>query len=154
MTTDPGSGHDSDAARPAGLVRLEDQLTWFEGKSKSAQAAYKRVKVAQLVLAAAVPVVVLLPDVDRVVPAVISAVVVVLEGVQQLFQWQANWLRYRATAEALVRERALYRASAGPYRNGLGEELLAERVEDLLLRENREWVETHSEPSSPADATQ
>lgn len=99
-------------------------------------------------LAAAVPVVVLLPDIEPAVPAVIGAVVVVLEGLQQLFQWQANWLRYRATAEALLREQALFTAQAGPYRGDNAEHLLAERVEDVLMRENREWVNTHTEQAS------
>ena len=142
-----------DSPRPPGLVRLEHQLGWFEGKSKSAQSRYKWGKVVQLVLAAAVPVTVLLPDVAPVVPAVISAVVVVLEGVQQLYQWQANWLRYRATVEALRREQALFTAAAGPYRGGNADRLLAERVEDILQRENREWVDAQSEQTSSEAAT-
>src|SRR3954447_15548751 len=36
--------------------RLEDQLGWYDRKSTAAQHAYKRLKVAQLVVAAAVPV--------------------------------------------------------------------------------------------------
>src|SRR3954451_4273862 len=66
-------------------ARLEDQLGWYDRKSMSCQAAYKRTKLAQLVVAAAVPVLAL-ADVAAVATAVAAAVVVVLEGVQQLYQ--------------------------------------------------------------------
>ena len=37
--------------------RLEDQLGWYDRKSVAAQQAYKRVKLSQLIVGAAVPVV-------------------------------------------------------------------------------------------------
>jgi len=61
-----------------------------------------------------VPVVALV-DLQPIVTASLAAVVVVLEGAQQLYQWQANWILYRSTAEALKHERFLYLAEAGPY---------------------------------------
>src|SRR4051812_12818285 len=66
--------------------RLLSQLEWYEEKSQFAQHAYKRVKVAQIVLAAGVPVAVA-GRAPSVLTAVLGALVVVLEGVQQLNQW-------------------------------------------------------------------
>lgn len=34
---------------------------------------------------------------------------------QQLFQFQQNWITYRATAEALKHEQFLFLSEAGPY---------------------------------------
>jgi hypothetical protein len=45
----------------------------------------------------------------------LAADIVVLEGVQHLYQFHEQWIAYRSTAEALKRERYLYLASAGPY---------------------------------------
>jgi Protein of unknown function (DUF4231) len=45
----------------------------------------------------------------------LAAVIVVLEGVQHLYQFQEQWITYRSTAEALTRERYLYLARASPY---------------------------------------
>ena len=139
---------DDGSTRSVVLARLEDQLAWFTKKSTSAQSSYKWLKMAQIIVAATVPVAVLLPDGDPVIAAVLSAAVVVMEGLQQLFQWQSNWLRYRTTAEALVRERYLFLAGAGPYRDADSARLLAERVEDLIAQENRSWMVAQTEQST------
>ena len=54
----------------------------------------------QLVAAATIPVVATL-DADAAIPAALGALIVVLEGVQQLNQYQQNWSAYRSTCEAL-----------------------------------------------------
>lgn len=119
--------------------RLTDQLAWYDAKSVGAQRCYKRLKLGQIAVGAAVPVVAGLAA-PPYVTAVLAAVVVVAEGAQQLFQWQANWLLYRATAEALKREKHLYLAGVGVYEVAEPRTLLAERVEDILSRENATWT--------------
>ena len=66
-------------------ARLEDQLRWYDTKSAACQRLYKRWKLAELVVAATVPVVAALAA-PPAVTAVLAAVVVILEGLQQLFQ--------------------------------------------------------------------
>jgi hypothetical protein len=124
--------------------RLEDQLHWYDTKSMGSQRAYKRAKTAQLILGSAVPVLALI-QLPAAITATVAACVVVLEGVQQLNQWQSNWLLYRSTAEALKHERTLYLAGAGPYRGGRRSRVLAERVEGLLSQEHAKWTETLQE---------
>jgi hypothetical protein len=68
-------------------------------------------------------------------------VVVVLEGVQQLFQWQPNWVLYRSTHEALKHEKYLYMAKAGPYSGPERHWVLAERLEGLISQEHAKWTE-------------
>ena len=88
--------------------RLEEQRQWFDRKSTGAQHLYKRMKVFELIVAAAVPVTAGL-SAPAVVTATLGAIVVVCEGTQHLFQWHAKYVGYRSTAEALNREKALYR---------------------------------------------
>jgi hypothetical protein len=76
--------------------------------------------------------------------ATLGAIVVLLEGVQQLYQWQTNWLQYRSTAEALKHERYLFLAGAGPYRRPDRRLVLAERVEGLVSQEHAKWTEAHA----------
>jgi len=133
--------------------RLEDQLGWYDRKSQAAQRAYKRVKVAQLLLAAGVPVAVA-SGAPGILTAVLGGLVVVLEGVQQLYQWQTTWVLYRATAEALKHERYLYLAQAGPYSGRDRHRLLAERIEGLVSQEHAKWTEGRHEAvggRSPSD---
>jgi len=133
-------------------ARLEDQLRWYDRKSSVAQRAYKRVKVAQLVLAAGVPVAVAssAPDVFT---AMLGGLVVVLEGVQQLYQWQTNWVLYRSTHESLAHERFLFLAGAGPYSGPERRRVLAERIEGLVSQEHAKWTEGRHQPISEADAS-
>jgi len=125
--------------------RLEDQVGWYDRKSSSSQRAYKRTKTAQLILGSAVPVLALM-DAPSMVTAVVAALVVVLEGLQQLNQWQSNWVLYRSTAEALKHERFLYLALAGPYRGEDRSVVLAERVEGLVSQEHAKWTDARQQP--------
>lgn len=124
--------------------RLEDQLGWYDKKSMACQKAYKRVKTAQLILGGAVPVLALV-QLHAVITAMVAASVVVLEGLQQLNQWQSNWVLYRSTAEALKHERFLYLANAGPYRGRDRSRVLAEKVEGLVSQEHAKWTDARRE---------
>ena len=95
-------------------ARLEDQIAWYDGKSQAAQAWYKWARVVELVVAAAVPPLAALRA-PAVLVSVVASVVVVLVGLQHVFQWNENWIAYRSTCEELRHERYLFLAGAGPY---------------------------------------
>jgi hypothetical protein len=121
--------------------RLEDQLNWYEAKSRHHVAWYQSLKVAQILIAAAIPASVA-AGASAAVAGALGAVIVVLEGLQQLFQFQQNWISYRTTAEALKHEKFLYLASAGPYAHSDRlEGALAERVEALVSQETVAWAD-------------
>lgn len=128
--------------------RLEDQLGWYDRKSAACQQAYKRVKLSQLILGAAVPVAAGV-ELPAVVTATLAAFVVAAEGVQQLYQWQTNWILYKSTAEALKHEKYLYLAAAGPYRGDDRYRVLAERLEGLVSQEHAKWIEARQKDNSP-----
>jgi hypothetical protein len=73
--------------------------------------------------------------------AALGSTVVVLEAVQQLYQWQTNWVLYRSTAEALKHEKFLFLSSAGPYATADRPRLLAERLEGLISQEHAKWTQ-------------
>jgi putative flippase GtrA len=104
------------------------------------QRSYKRVKLSQLVVGAAIPVVACL-GLPSAIIATLAAFVVVAEGVQQLCQWHTNWVLYRSTAEALKHEKYLYLATAGPYSGDDRHRVLAERLEGLVSQEHAKWTE-------------
>jgi hypothetical protein len=128
--------------------RLEDQIGWYDRKSTAAQRMYKRLKVLQLLAAAAVPVAAA-ADAEGWVTAGLGGVVLVLEGLQQLSQYQANWIGYRSTCEALKHEKHLYLAQAGPYVDpAAAGRTLAERLEGLVSQEHAKWTSAHNEPGA------
>jgi hypothetical protein len=140
----------------SGYPRLEAQIRWYDGKSQSAQALYKRLKVVQLGCGALVP---FTATINPYVTGVLGGVVVVLEGLQQLNQWQHNWITYRSTCEALRHEKYLYMGGSGVY-DGLdpagAKKVLVERVESLISTEHAKWTSRQeydlkkpSKPKSP-----
>ena len=75
-----------------------------------------------------------------------GALIVVLEGIQQLQQYQQNWTTYRSTCERLKHEKFLFLGRAGPYAEVPNpESLLAERVESLVSQEHAAWVSHRDE---------
>jgi hypothetical protein len=135
------TGEGETAEFPTAWARLENQIAWYSGKSRSNQRWFKALKVCQIVIAAAIPVAVAL-DADAAVGAVGGGLIVVLEGVQQMQQYQQNWITYRATSERLKHEKFLFAAHAGPYATApRPEALLAERVEGLVSQEHGAWKE-------------
>jgi uncharacterized protein DUF4231 len=145
-----------DAAQPSGEAaarsRLEDQIAWYDARSQRDQRWYKRLKVVQIVVAAAIPVEAAASAAGWLLGAG-GAVIVVLEGLQQLGQYQHNWTSYRSTCEQLKHEKYLYAAGAGPYAGvPAPERVLAERVEALVSQEHASWVSSRAESDGPVKA--
>jgi Protein of unknown function (DUF4231) len=137
------------AGRGPAQQRLEDQIAWYDAKSTAAQRTYKRLKILQLLSAAAVPVTAAADAVTWVIVG-LGCLVLILEGLQQLGQYHENWINYRATSQALKREKYLYLAGAGPYAQAAKpDRTLAERVEGLASQEYGRWAEAREERGHP-----
>ncbi len=147
----PADG-DRDPAAAAAELRLEDQIAWYDGKSRHNQRWFKRLKILQIVLAAAIPVAAAASAPSELAAAA-GALIVVLEGLQQLQQYQQNWGAYRSTCERLKHEKFLYLAGAGPYAGAVRPgALLGERVEGLVSQEHAAWVAQRTEATRTGGA--
>ena len=125
--------------------RLEDQIAWYDRKANENHRWFTRLKVLQIVTAAGIPVAAAASG-----PAWLTggggAFIVILEGLQQLQQYQQHWNTYRSTCERLKHDKYLYLAKAGPYSAApRPEKLLAERVEGLVSQEHAAWVSQQQE---------
>jgi hypothetical protein len=126
-------------------ARLEDQIGWYDRKSRTSQRRFKVLKGVQLAAAAALPVSAPF-SVHAAIPAALGAAIIVLEGFQQLNQYQQNWTAYRSTCEALKHEKYLYLGEAGPYADVEHRTpLLADRIEGLISQEHAKWVSAREE---------
>ena len=145
-------------ARPVGAVpalteedptwaRLTDQISWYDRKSGTSQRWYKWLKLVELAVAAALPVVAAAHS-PAPVTGGLAGVIVVLEGAQHLYQFQEHWITYRSTAAALKHERYLYLAEAGPYAYGDRHRELAERLEGLVSQEHAKWAASHRDDTA------
>jgi hypothetical protein len=131
------------------LDRLDDQIGWYDRKSARNQTLFKVLKVVTLLAGGLVPILALM-KVAPIAIAVVGFLVVIVEGIQQLNQYYANWISYRSTCEALKHEKFLFLAKAGPYAQAdepLG--ILAERIEELVSREHAKWVSAQEQVTKP-----
>jgi hypothetical protein len=120
--------------------RLEEQIRWYSHGARRNKRWYLRIKVVQIVAAAAIPVLAA-TSLPTWVAGGLGASIVVLESVQQLFQFHSNWTHYRSTAEALKHEKYLYLAHAGSYATAPNPDaLLAERIESRVSQEHSAWA--------------
>lgn len=137
------------------LSRLEEQISWYDRKSLRAQFSFKTIKIIQILLTALIPVIsqFQLPSIST-INAIVGLTLLLLEGIQQLNQYQQLWMTYRSTCEALKHEKYTFLASGGPYYNCHSpRSLLADRIEGLISQEHARWVTTvkpHSS-TSPSD---
>jgi hypothetical protein len=136
---------------------FQPTIAWYEGRSARAQSIYTRLKIVQIIVGALIPFVagfqeqlkaVLAADLTLLPALLIAAlgvIVVVLEGLQHLNQYQKNWLTYRSTAEALKHDKFLFLADAGPYARVEDKRgLLAERIEEMVADEHSGWLDART----------
>jgi hypothetical protein len=122
--------------------RLEDQIDWYDRKSRSARRVFKRIKVIEIIAAATIPFLAALTfPYDKLVTAGLGVLITVLEGLLHLNQYQQIWSNYRSTCEALKHEKYVYLAKAGPYASSPDTRaLLAERIESTVSQEHAQWA--------------
>jgi hypothetical protein len=129
---------------------VRDEMRFYQRGAKRNRWAYICLKVAQLLITSFLTVVTLVPNKiiqsnQSLIVGVFGAILLAIEGIQQAFQLQPLWVKYRATANALKRELMLYQCSAGPYAASQPDEaslsrLFAERAEAIIASENADWT--------------
>jgi hypothetical protein len=138
------------------VAYVRDDIRWYGGAADSAKAWYRTLKIFSITAAAAIPVLALLKDVESWVPAVLGALITVIEGLQQTLRFHERWISYRSTAEALSREVFLCEARSGEYL-GAGDDsaryrLLAQRFAETTASENTKWL-SFSEEKAKGDSS-
>lgn len=122
------------------MERLEDQIAWYDRQSQRNRCWFKWLKGGVMVAAAVIPFLAAM-GAPAIWTGALGILITLLEGLQQLNQYQHNWITYRSTCEALKHEKFLYLGKAGPYAHTQDlRALLAERVEAIVSQEHAKWV--------------
>lgn len=128
-------------ADDSGYPRLEAQIHWYDEKSRSAQRNYKLTKYFTICASASIPILAM-QEYNWVIAA-LGAFIAVFEGINQVNQWQHNWITYRSTCEALRHEKYTFMERANPYDLSdatAARKLMVERVESLISTEHSKWI--------------
>lgn len=122
--------------------QLAAQFRWYDRAATRCRRGYLGLKIATLVLGGAVTVLAAI-GAPAGLTATLAAAIVAAEGLQQLFQLHANWISYRATAEALRQQAFLYAAHVAPYSEpATRRDHLADVIRTITTTENTSWAKT------------
>jgi len=128
--------------------RLENEIAWYERKSKKNKQNYYLFRIVEFFSAALIPFLInfLTGDSKLLIIAIsiLSITVLISTGIISLFQFNELWTEYRTNAESLKHEKYLYLSSAKPYNTENKFQILVERVERLISIENSRWEELSS----------
>jgi hypothetical protein len=123
--------------------RLEDQIDWYDKKSKWNQRWFKALKVAEFVAAGSIPLLtgVLGPYISssNLIVGILGALIALLAGILSLYQFQENWNNYRTTCESLKHEKFMFLTRVAPYEGDEACKTLVSRIESLISKENSDW---------------
>jgi len=128
------------------LYRLNWSINWHTKASLQAQRWYTVIKVIEISAAASIPVLAATGGDSFATKgwvAGLGALVVVLEGIQQLKKYAQNALLWGQGKEALKREYYLYKAQVAPYDSyddRMNEKILGNRVEQIIGQEVARWA--------------
>jgi Protein of unknown function (DUF4231) len=139
-TPAPAASASASVADPdTAVAELATSMAFYDRGASRNKLLYQNLRVLTLVLAAAIPVVGAFGGPAE-VTAVLGGAIVIVEGLQQLFQFHDRWVDYRKTWNELDQERRLHQLRAGPYASGNPDKRLGERMTMILAAENSDWV--------------
>ncbi len=130
--------------------RLEDQIRWYSSESSRCKVRYRGLRLTEIVAAAIIP---LLSGMGNNVLygnwiiGSLGMLIAISAATGSLFKYHENWIQYRATSEALKHEKFLFLGRSSPYDGENAFQILVQRVEQLISKENSNWtVAVKSEP--------
>lgn len=137
--------------------RLQDQIDWYDRKSGLYQTRYKRLRMLEILAASSIPFLSGYIETWAYITPVVGALglfITIIAGLLSLNQYQELWLDYRATAEALKQEKFLYLTRTEPYDGERPLNLLVQRVESRLAKENSVWAQATANEAANARGNQ
>ncbi len=124
--------------------RVQDQINWFNRKSRCNKRWFYGLKVSEIILALFIPFLsAYITDgcnVLKIAVGLIGILVAAVTGLITLFKLQENWIQYRTMAEMITQEQYLYLAQAGAYKDPERFRYFVERIESMLTKENSQWA--------------
>ncbi|MFA5782158.1 MAG: DUF4231 domain-containing protein [Bacteroidales bacterium] len=122
--------------------RVDDQIKWYSDKSSTNKMLYHTCKISEIIIAAVIPfltgIVDKFPDLKYLI-GTLGVIIAILAGLILIFKFQEKWTQYRTTSETLKHEKYLFLTRTGLYQGENPFNLLVERVEFLISKENSNW---------------
>jgi hypothetical protein len=139
---------DPDDAQHLLWAQYTAQFRDYSHAARANRLAYQSSKVLAIVAAAAVTICAAL-SAPAWLTATLGGLLVVLEGLQQMFQWQTNWITYRRSAEQMRQHGFAFASGMPPYDGVDRRQQLATLMQTVALTENTTWAGRMQQPNKP-----
>lgn len=127
--------------------RLDDQIAWYDQKSKFNQRMYKRLVLIEILFSVSIPFLTSFVNDElltiKIIIGIIGVGIAVIAGIMNLYKFHENWINYRTTSETLKHEKYLFLTKSGIYREEKSLDTpynnLVTRIEMIISKENTNW---------------
>lgn len=122
--------------------RVDEQINWYDNKSKIAKRRNTICKTIIIVVAALIPFVANFSSQNIYFKIGISSLgvfITITEGVSNFNKFNELWIEYRTVCETLRHEKFMYLNKSGVYING-DFSYFVERIESIISQENINWA--------------
>lgn len=139
--------------------RLNPQIDWYDKKSIHAQRRYKQFQIAEITLAACIP---LLSGYTNesawiaLILGIFGAIIAIIESITKLNKYHENWIQYRSTCELLRYQKSLFLTHSFPYNpaDETIDNIFVKNIENIISSENNQWkvINSMEEANNPDDS--
>lgn len=118
--------------------RVDAQIIWHDQKSNCNKWAYIVFSVVAIVGSITAGITI---HYCKMIATILSALVAISVGLNNLLKFQEKWTLYRATSELLKSEKLKFKVNAGEYGNTDSEKLFYDKIESILNNTNQKWLQ-------------
>lgn len=133
--------------------RLQVEIDWYDQKSQNNQKAFKWLRIIEIAMASLIPfisgLILSIKDfsmIGTVLVGLFGVAISIIAGLLSLGRYQERWVEYRTTCESLKKERFLFETNVEPYNSENSFNLLVQRAETLISKENTNWAQYMMQP--------
>lgn len=124
--------------------RLDNQISWYDKKSKSFKISTIISKVLIILLSASIPFMVEMmhhnEELLKEMIFVFALLIGIVTGISSFMKFQEKWYSYRTTCETLRHQKYMFLTESGHYKDNPSKfNDLVLKVERTISKENSEW---------------
>ena len=129
-------------------------VKFYDDRARAAKLQYRILSVFVVAASASLTALVAFSSKDctwRVISTTVSATIVIATGLLAHLKCHENWLSYRASWDALEREKRLFESGVGEYQSAEDKgALFVEQIEAIRAREGAGFYARHAKGEEPA----
>lgn len=124
--------------------RVDNQIEWYDKKSKTAQKWYKVYQIVEIILATLIPLLAGYSQSYKQIAFIVGlfgAIIAIIESITKLYKFHENWIQYRTTCEMLKYQKHLYLTGSAPYNSAdeTVDNVFVRTIENIISSENNQW---------------